>query len=202
MSLFRKLFGSKFDPPKKSSSSDERGRHMPKIDIPVDERFMIAFKENGGKFLYCTDLEEIHTNFNSILEETNWNKEEGYIYSKSIKKTFKKVNLQLTNDLEKASYFVTPIEALIAENGALLISSNQIAEKKINDYPNNIIAYATTSQIVHNISDGLSGIKQKNAPKIPTNITTIKNFKEEQEESFLTYGSSAKNVYLLLLEDL
>jgi len=202
MSLFRKLFSSKSKPSKENSSSEDRGRHMPKIEVPVDEKFMHEFKQNGGKFLYCEDISEVQENFNAILKETNWDKSEGYIYSKELKKTFKKNNINLTKDLENATYFITQVEALVAEIGSLLISSNQIAEKKINEYPDNIIVYATTSQIVKNISEGLTGIKQKNAPKIPTNITTIKNFKEDLEESFLTYGSSAKNVYLLLLEDL
>jgi L-lactate utilization protein LutC len=202
MSLFRKIFGSKSNPSKENSSKEERGKHMPKIETPVDEKFMLEFKQNGGKFLYCVDLDEVQVNLNSILEETKWDKEEGFIYCKSTKKTFKNSKIKLTEDLENATYFVTTVEALVAEIGSLLISSNQIAEKKINEYPNNIIVFATTSQIVHNISEGLTGIKQKNAPKIPTNITTIKNFKEGEEETFLTYGSSAKNVYLLLLEDL
>ncbi|WP_375237993.1 LUD domain-containing protein [Aurantibacter sp.] len=202
MSLFRKIFGSKPNSSKENSSIEERGKHMPKIEVPVDEKFMLEFKQNGGKFLYCINSDEVDSNLNSILKETKWNKEEGFIYNKSTKKIFKKSKIKLTENLENATYFVTTVEALVAEIGSLLISSNQIAEKKINEYPNNIIAYATTSQIVHNISEGLTGIKQKNAPKIPTNITTIKNFKEDLEESFLTYGTSAKNVYLLLLEDL
>ena len=36
----------------------------------------------------------------------------------------------------------------------------------------------------------------------PTNITTIKYFEKVKEDDFLHYGSSAKNLYLLLLEDL
>jgi hypothetical protein len=35
-----------------------------------------------------------------------------------------------------------------------------------------------------------------------TNITTIKYFEKAKDEDFLQYGSSAKNLYLLLLEDL
>ena len=45
-------------------------------------------------------------------------------------------------------------------------------------------------------------IKNKNANKIPTNITTIKCFNLDKEKDFMSYGSSSKNVYLLLLEDL
>ena len=76
------------------------------------------------------------------------------------------------------------------------------SSKKLNEFPNNVIVYATTSQIVPNISEGLREIKSKNPNKIPTNITTIKHFKLQEEKDFLSYGSSSKNLYLLLLEDL
>ena len=36
----------------------------------------------------------------------------------------------------------------------------------------------------------------------PSNITTIKYFEKAKVEDFLQYGSVAKNVYLLLLENL
>ena len=62
--------------------------------------------------------------------------------------------------------------------------------------------YATTSQFVENIGEGLRGIKNNNKDKIPTNITTIKHFKTIEDKNFLSYGSSSKNLYLLLLEDL
>ena len=81
-------------------------------------------------------------------------------------------------------------------------SSNQIAEKKLHELPSNFVIYATTSQMVESIGEGLRGIKSKNREKIPTNITTIKHFKTAEDKDFLTYGSSSKNLYLLLLEDL
>ena len=77
-----------------------------------------------------------------------------------------------------------------------------MAEKKLNEFPNNLIVFATTSQIVPTISEGLREIKSKNPNKLPTNITTIKHFKLQEENDFLSYGSSTKNLYLLLLEDL
>ena len=74
--------------------------------------------------------------------------------------------------------------------------------KKLKELPSNFIIFATTSQFVETISEGLKGIKDKNREKIPTNITTIKHFKTSEDDNFLSYGSSSKNLYLLLLEDL
>ena len=78
----------------------------------------------------------------------------------------------------------------------------KIAEKKLSELPKNFIVFATTSQFVETISSGLQGIKAQNKKNIPTNITTIKHFKVEETTNFLSYGSSSKNLYLLLLEDL
>ncbi|MFT5754141.1 MAG: hypothetical protein ACI9FW_001943, partial [Flavobacterium sp.] len=75
---------------------------------------------------------------------------------------------------------------------------------KANELPCDMVVFATTSQIVGNKSDGLRNIKKRYDKDYPSNITTIKYFEkeEEEEEDFLHYGSSHKNLYLLLLEDL
>jgi hypothetical protein len=70
------------------------------------------------------------------------------------------------------------------------------------ELPENFIVFATTSQFVNTISEGLQGIKAKSKTKIPSNITTIKHFKTNNTNNFLSYGSSTKNLYLLLLENL
>lgn len=202
MSLFRKLFGSKSDESDKELKSNDRGKYMPEIKIPIDEKFTINFKANGGKFLYCEDLDEVFNNLYNIIEENNWDKKKTFVFDKNLKSKFKNCNLKFTNKISDATYFLTTCENLIANDGSLLISSNQIAEKKLPELPINFIVFATTSQIAENISEGLRGIKSKNREKIPTNITTIKHFKSVEEKDFLSYGSSAKNLYLLLLEDL
>ena len=103
---------------------------------------------------------------------------------------------------ESFLFLFATCENLIAEEGSILFSSSQIKQNKPNELPTNIIIYATTSQIVESTSDGLRMIKNKYLKNYPTNITTIKYFEKVKEDDFLHYGSSAKNLYLLLLEDL
>lgn len=202
MSLFRKIFGSKAAKADEELKSYDRGKYMPEIKLPVDERFTINFKANGGKFLYCENLDEIYSSLNNILVENNWEDGKVLIYDNNLKARFKDFNLSTSNYSQEATYFITTCENLIADDGSLLISSNQIAEKKLIELPDHFIVFATTSQIVESISEGLRGIKNKNPKKIPTNITTIKHFKSVEEKDFMSYGSSSKNLYLLLLEDL
>src|SRR5690554_1435927 len=202
MSLFRKIFGFKSEKSEEELKSNERGKYMPEIKLPVDERFTINFKANGGKFLYCENLDEIYNTLNNIIEENSWEDKKVLLFDSNLKDRFKDFNLPTSTYAQEATYFLTTCENLIADDGSLLISSNQIAEKRLKELPENFIVFATTSQIVENIGEGLKGIKSKNKKQIPTNITTIKHFKSQEEKDFMSYGSSSKNLYLLLLEDL
>ncbi|RNC83539.1 MAG: lactate utilization protein B/C [Winogradskyella sp.] len=202
MSLFRKIFGGKSKNSEENVPNDERSKYMPDIKLPVDEQFTINFKANGGKFLYCESIEEIYNSLENIIEENHWGDKKVFILNDNLKDLFKGFDLSISKKTSESSYFFTTCEYLISDDGSLLISSNQIAEKKLQELPPNFVVYATTSQLVENIGDGLKGIKNKNRNNIPTNITTIKHFKTDEDSNFMNYGSSAKNLYLLLLEDL
>lgn len=202
MGLFDKLFGGG----KKISKEtvETRGAHMPDLNIPVDEKFTIHFKKNGGKFLYCDSSEEISQALGNIIVENSWQDHPFLILDDRLEKKFLKEDVSFTDKTNKSEVFFTTCEHLIAQNGSILVCSNQLLENKLSDLPDNVIVYATTSQLVESIGEGLKVIKKKYGRNIPTNITTLKHFQanEENDHDFLTYGSSSKNLYLLLLEDL
>lgn len=198
MSLFKKLFKTSKS---KTPLKEEKSKYLPEESLPVDEKFTQNFKNNGGKFLYCENLDEIEECFNNILFENDWYEKEAFCYNENLKSKFNSYNVAF-NNTSKASFFFGKCESLVADVGAILISSNQIKEKKLNELPHNFIILATTSQLVETISEGLRKIKQQNQKILPTNITTIKTFDGKKENDFMTYGCSSKNLYLLLLEDL
>lgn len=203
MSLFRKIFGSKLDKSQDhATSEDNRGKYMPDLKLPIDERFTINFKANGGKFLYCENIDEVNENLKLILDENNWNGDNVMMFDENLAQIFKTHSLNISNSSANCNYFLSTCEYLISNDGSILISSHQIKEKKLKELPLNFVIYATTSQFVETISEGLRGIKNRNRNKIPFNITTIKHFKACDDKDFLSYGSSSKNLYLLLLEDL
>ena len=201
------LFGKLFSGGKKKVSKETvetRGVHMPDINIPVDEKFTIHFKKNGGKFLYCDSFKEVSEALKNIVEENGWEEEPFFILNSLLKDKFSKENISFTNKVKESSIFFTTCEHLVAHNGSILVSSNQLQEKKLHEVPENVIVFATTSQLVDTIGEGLKIIKKKYKNGIPANITTIKHFqsKSDDSEDFLSYGSSSKHLYLLLLEDL
>lgn len=198
MSLFKKLFNKATS---KASPKAEKSKYLPDVPLPTDEKFTYNFRKNGGKFLYCENNQELLEAFDNILLENDWYEKTVYCTDENLKSKFNTFNLKFGENLE-ASFFLSQSESLIADAGALLISSNQIKEKKLEELPDNFIIFATTSQLVDTIGEGLRIIKNSNKKSIPTNITTIKNFETKKENDFMTYGSSSKNLYLLLLEDL
>ncbi len=203
MGLFDKLFGGGKKKVSKETA-ETRGLHMPDLNIPIDEKFTIHFRKNGGKFLYCDSDAEISIALKNIVTENSWQKSPFFILNTALEKKFSKEGISFTKQAKESEIFFTTCEHLIAQNGSILVCSNQLKEKKLNELPSNVIVFATTSQLVESIGEGLKKIKKKYSNSIPANITTLKHFQanEENSDDFLTYGSSSKNLYLLLLEDL
>lgn len=199
MSLFRKIFGAGNDASDEESQSEY---NTPKpSNLAVDDLFTFNFKKNGGKFIYCENLNEVKDQFENILEENDWFESEVLCNEPKLFSLLAENKLS-HNHPTHPKFFFASCENLIADEGSVLFSSNQIKDKKPNELPDNIVILATTSQILESKSDGLRTIKKKYNKDYPTNITTIKYFEKVQDEDFLTYGSCAKNLYLLLLEDL
>tara|TARA_B110000008_G_scaffold69781_1_gene70840 strand:- start:214 stop:822 length:609 start_codon:yes stop_codon:yes gene_type:complete len=183
-----------------SSNKDEKSSFMPKIETPTDNRFVQNFIKNGGKFLYSENENEVNKNITLIIEENSWKKSNLISLDKNISKRFRLDYSFSKDSKDETICLISTCEYLIADDGSILISSNQVAEKKLDELPGDIIILAKTDQLINNISEGLSGIKN-NSKSIPSNITNLKHFKDCNDKDFLSYGSSSKNLYLILLEN-
>ena len=195
MSFFKKLF----------NTSKEKEHKEPDLEIKnlsLDQIFVQNFLDNNGKFLYCTTLEEVTINLTHILQENSW---ESIICNDSdLLKLVKTLPLNTIEKFNNTQPIFLSCEHLIAENGSILFSSNQLKDCKISELSENFIVYATTSQLVKTNGNGLTGIKTSYQGNIPSNISAIKNYNPNSKDNdFMSYGNTnAKNLYLLLFEDL
>jgi hypothetical protein len=201
MNIFKKILGLSSTPDKEVDPKQPVSPYMRQSKMPLDERFMTNFKQNGGKFLYCENLDEVFSNFKFIIEENNWSDTNIQCFDKQLQEKFKNFPVKYSTD-KNASFLFSACQNLIADDGSVMFCSNQINERKLNELPEYFVIFATTSQIVNNIGESLRGIKMNNQRHLPTNIISLKHFDTHQENDFMSYGSSAKNLYLLLLEDL
>jgi hypothetical protein len=172
------------------------------VDLSLDDLFVHNFIEKGGKFLYCLEEKELKMHLKSILSENNWGKI--FLTNANLLPFLNQKEIAVDSEFKKSIPFFTTCEHLIADNGDVLFSSNQLNSKKLSEISDNFIVFARTSQLVENTGQALTGVKANAKHAIPTNISAVKNYKiNKTEDNLLNYGNSnSKNLYLLLLEDL
>jgi len=196
MSFFKKLLGLSSE--KKVSKETKKIE----VDLSLDDSFVHHFIEKGGKFLYCTTTDEVLESLSKILAENKW--DTVACINPNLKPFLDSNKVKISTNLEDSLPFFTTCEHLIADKGDILFSSNQLKSHKLASMSDHFIVYATTSQLVKNTGQGLTGIKTNYKGNIPTNIGAVKKYNiKKNDDNFLNYGNSnSKNLYLLLFEDL
>lgn len=193
MNLFDKIFG------KKRKVEYTPIQEVKENNLTPEERFVAHFKTKGGKFLYTDNESEILVFLKNIFAENDW--QTAKCFDKDLLKKLKVATIE-TN--KYANVFFTKCEHLLADEGSILFSSNQLKEERLQHHPDHFIVYATTSQLISNKDQALSSIKFRYKSDLPTNISAIKDYQPEKiDPGFLNYGNTnSKHLYLLLFEDL
>lgn len=197
MSFFKKLFGIK------KAEAEARVEQSSKEEkkMALDQLFVSNFIKNEGKFLYCTTLNEVTESLADIIEENQW--AEIVCNDYDLLKLITTVKVSITPDFDNRTPVFVGCEYLIADNGSVLLSSNQLKRNKIANLSPFFIIYATTSQIARSKGDSLTGIKLRYGSDIPNNISAIKSYNPSKQDDFLSLGNvNAKYLYLILFEDL
>lgn len=194
MSFFKKLFNI--------SVKEDKEIQKQEVILSLDDLFVHNFVEKGGKFLYCSTKLEVTDNLKNILKENSWDRIS--LLNKNLATFFSEKDVEISESFISEIPVFINCEHLIADNGDILFTSNQLKSNKLSEMPLNFIVYATTSQLVNDMGQGLTGIKTHYRENLPTNISAIKNYTiNKNEDNLLNYGNSnSKNLYLLLLEDL
>jgi L-lactate utilization protein LutC len=195
MNIFKK-FIDKIIP----ENVSEDNLHTQESLVDIDDLFALNFTKNAGKFIYCLNNDELNEQFLNILQENDWFEKNASCAESSLVPLLTNNNISHV-EFKNALFHLCSCEGLIANEGSILLASNQIKDVKPNDLPINIIVIAKVSDLVSTKSEGLSRIKNRYTTNYPTNITSFKCFKNNTNDEFLNYGSVAKNLYLLLVED-
>lgn len=194
MSFLKKIFNI----PEKESKEIQKQE----VNLSLDDLFVHNFIDKGGKFLYCLKQEEVISSLKSIFSENNC--EEILVLNEKLSSLYKNIEEKTLVNFNSDTHVLTTCEHLIADSGEILFSSNQLKSKKLSELPENFIVFATTSQLVKNKGEGLTGINFNHKGNLPTNISSIRNYTiYNNDDIFLNYGNSnSKKLYLLLLENL
>ena len=155
-------------------------------DDPNDVIFAKKLNNSGGKFFYCKNEKNIRKILEKLLNHLDINKL--YCIDENVKKRLSNLNISFQIDNKKECQgIITTCEHVIADQGKVLLSSEQIKNKNPHDFPNEFIIISYTSQIVQRINDAMRSITKKYGKKTPSNITTI--------------GNSIKKLNVIIIED-
>ena len=185
----------------KKETNDRKDESHGNDEASQELVFAKKFTEAGGKFIYIDEGDSVIDTFTKIKEENQWDKNNVKSLSPVLSKNLgiKKINDISENDDLKA--LVIECEYLLSNTGRMLISSKQIKNNKVDLLPDILIVIATSDQFVGDVSEGMTKLKSKYSKKFPTNITTINVKNKFIEDDFLSYGNSAKDIYLIISDE-
>ena len=193
MSIFKK-FVSKIlnqEEPEDESNVTKLADQLKNADL--DYKFAQLFTTSGGFFNYCGDeAEALHT-LNQIV------KIEGvsnvFCCDEDLQNFLNVTKTHFTNtlDINNDAAFIT-CEFLIAFDGRIMLSANNILHYHSSRLPEKIIIMANVSQIVSNLNEAMMKIKRRGNVR---NLTTISGSQSKLDAP----NQDNSKLFLLLLED-
>ena len=184
---------------KKKDESESGESPLPNISSN-DLIFAKNFTNSGGRFIFIDQINSTKEVFEKIFDENQWNPENVCSLNPNVAKNLEIKSIRKI-DNENVRALVTECEFLISNTGRILICNKQIKSNKIEDLPSVLIVLAKSNQFVSDVSEGMTMLKNKYKGNFPTNITTLNVKNKLNEDNFLTYGNSAKDIYLILSDD-
>lgn len=193
MSKFKKFLGKILNQSDNDESTDlvKLGDQLKNADL--DYKFAQLFTHSGGFFNYCSDEAEALQTLNQIIkiEEIK----NVFCWDEDLKNFLDVVDVPYTKELDLVNdaAFIT-CEYLIAFDGRIMLSHNNIMHYHSSRLPEKIILMANVSQIVSNLTDAMMKVKRRGTLK---NLTSISGNNNKLDMS----SKDNTKLFLLLLED-
>lgn len=193
MGLFKKIVSKLTNQPEEdeTQSLEKLGDSLKNADL--DYKFAQLFTHSGGFFNYCADEAEALQTLNQILKIEGINSV--FCCDKDLQGFLNVVKVDHTPELEMRNdaAFIT-CEYLIAYDGRIMLSHNNILHYHSSRLPGKIIIMANVSQIVNNLNDAMGKIKRTGNIK---NLTSISGNHSKLDAP----ANNNTKLFLLLLED-
>lgn len=162
-------------------------------DADLDYKFAQLFTHSGGFFNYCADESEALQTLNQIIKIEQIN--DVFCWDQDLKNFLDVIKIPFTPELTENNdaAFIT-CEYLIAFDGRIMLSHNNILHYHSSRLPEKIIIMANVSQIVANLNEAMMKVKRAGNLK---NLTSISGSHSKLD----TPNKDNTKLFLLLLED-
>ncbi|RYE23531.1 MAG: lactate utilization protein B/C [Sphingobacteriales bacterium] len=143
-----------------------------KDELTVEEQFADNFTRLGGKFIFCSNEQELYDNLHLLYDDRGWSKV--FCSEEKLNEAFanNKLNFIQATHIEdgSADACITGCEFVVARTGSVIISSKQhLGRTSTVFYPVHIIV-VYGNQVVADIQDSLNALKSKYGNNLPSMI--------------------------------
>ena len=177
--------------------------HYPPTEELLEIVFANEFTAVSGQFVFCEDEVQLIENLLNLADQHKWHKI--YCWEPALQDILTRFDFpyfETDKDFEQAEVGITLCEALVARNGSIMLSNSGMAGRRLSIYPPVHIVLAYSSQLVTDLKDGFSLLKEKYKNQLPSMITTITGPSRTADiEKTLVLGAHGpKELFVFLLD--
>jgi len=192
LSLFKKLVNKIMNQPEEEQPDVTKLADQLR-DADLDYKFAQLFTHSGGFFNYCADESEALQTLNQIIKIEQIN--DVFCWDQDLRNFLDVIKTPYSPELteQNDAAFIT-CEYLIAFDGRIMLSHNNILHYHSSRLPGKIIIMANVSQIANNLNEAMMKVKRAGNLK---NLTSISGSQSKLD----TPNKDNTKLFLLLLED-
>lgn len=183
---------------------DQESSVYTEMTEPLDVTFAEEFVRISGKFVYCESEDEFSGMLKSFILEKDW----GVLFCQDpvLQQMLRDGGIPFESGsraILEARIGITRCEYLIARLGTIMVSSRMNPGRKITVYPDIHIVAAYTSQLVPDLKQALTAIRNKYRDNYPSMISLISGPSRTADiEKTLVMGAHGpKELYVFLIDD-
>ncbi len=184
------------------SNTDGDVMYMPRGNFR-EEQFVRTFNENGGKFVFCADVQDMANSLLALIKQKKLAKL--YCRDAFLVDFLNNIGLdceQNPRQIHTVDATITACEALVVRHGSVVFSSRQESGRKSFSAAPVHIVVATSQQFVDDLTGAFHLIKRRYGKRLPTLITFVSGPSRTADiEKTLVHGAHGpKELYLFMLD--
>jgi len=183
--------------------ADKINHHFLSENLRPEEKFVQEFAALGGKFIYCENEQEMFQQLEALADTMQWTK----IHAKDpfLLNVFKENEIDLVQpgqDMSDIQVGMSLCEALVARTGSVLLSGGQEYGRALPVYAPIHITIAFANQLVWDISDAFTSMKEKYGNSLPSmiSLTTGPSRTADIEKTLVVGVHGPKEVYVFFVD--
>ena len=169
----------------------------------LEIKFAEEFSKLQGKFIFCSSRDELADNLQTLVENKEWT----HVQCKTpplqkMLEPYKPADLNVGEE-DRMDAAITDCEYLIARTGSIVLSAAQPSGRALPVFAPIHIVIAYTHQLVFDVKDGITKMKEKYSGQLPSMISfaTGPSRTADIEKTLVVGVHGPKEVYVFLLDE-